>query len=130
MEVTRIAAAFEDARGSIKDVLMREPIDAVTIIENAAGAVRGNHYHKDTTQWLYLLSGRIIVAAQRPGGPKEEREITAGEMVRHDPLEAHSTRAVEASVFLVLTRGPRSGDEYESDVYRLTTPLLASSGKA
>ncbi|MGH9443215.1 MAG: cupin domain-containing protein [Thermoanaerobaculia bacterium] len=130
MEVTRIVAASADARGSIRDVLVRETIDCVTIIDNVAGAVRGNHYHKDTTQWLYVLSGRIVVASQKTGSPVEEREITAGEMVRHDPLESHSTRALEDSSFLVLTRGPRSGDQYESDTFRLETPLQTPSKKA
>ncbi len=130
MNITRITPANQDARGSISDVLAGQPFDAATIIESRRGAVRGNHYHKDTIQWTYLLSGRLLVAAWREGRPIEESEVQPGELVRHDALEAHSVKALEDSVFLVLTRGPRSGEDYESDTYRLATPLQVSTPAA
>lgn len=127
MEITRITPANQDARGSISDILAGQMFDAATIIESRPGAVRGNHYHKDTIQWTYLLSGRLLVAAWREGHPVEEKEVQPGELVRHDIFEAHSVKAIEPSVFLVLTRGPRSGEDYESDTYRLATPLQSSA---
>jgi len=33
---------------------------------------------------------------------------------------------LEDSLFLVFTRGPRGGQDYESDTYRLTKPLRES----
>ncbi len=127
MQVTRVVAANADARGSITDILAGQPFDAATIITSRSGAVRGNHYHKDTIQWVYVLTGRVRVAAQVENQPRQEIELGPGELVRHDALEAHSVLAVEDSTFLVLTRGPRSGEEYESDTYRLEAPLQAQS---
>lgn len=123
MQITRVVEANRDSRGSIADILTREPFDAATIIESRRGAVRGNHFHKDTVQWMYVLSGRVLVAAQVEGQPVSEAEVGPGELVRHDAFEAHSVTALEDSVFLVLTRGPRSGEEYERDTYRLDSPL-------
>ncbi|HET8799442.1 MAG TPA: hypothetical protein VFO89_17280 [Thermoanaerobaculia bacterium] len=123
MQITTIRPVNEDPRGAISDILVGETIDAVTIIESREGTIRGNHFHKDTIQWVYVLRGRLRVAAAREGAPVEEREVGVGELVRHDPLEAHSVEALEDSTFLVLTRGPRGGQDYESDTVRLTTPL-------
>ncbi len=119
LDIQKTTSAHQDARGSITDVLTRQPFDAATIIESRAGAVRGNHYHKDTIQWTYVLSGRLLIAASRDEGVIDEREALPGDLVRHDAFEAHSVKALEDSVFLVLTRGPRSGADYESDTYRL-----------
>jgi dTDP-4-dehydrorhamnose 3,5-epimerase-like enzyme len=129
MQITRIEPASQDDRGSIVDILIHEPFDAATIIHSRRGAVRGNHLHKDTIQWMYVLTGRVLVAAQREGAPVEEREVGVGELVRHDPLEAHSVTALDDSSFIVLTRGPRSGDNYESDTFRLETPLQRATQK-
>jgi len=123
VQIIRIAPVSKDDRGSISDILAGEPVDAVTIIESRHGAVRGNHFHKDTVQWIYVLTGRLLLAAQREGADREEVEAGVGDLVRHDPFEAHSVKALEDSSFLVLTRGPRSGEGYEVDTYRLDIPL-------
>ena len=43
-------------------------------------------------------------------------------------LEHHAVHALEDSVFMVFTRGPRGGDDYESDTFRLETPLQDPTG--
>jgi hypothetical protein len=37
----------------------------------------------------------------------------------------HAWKALEDTVCLVFTKGPRSGDQYESDTERLEKPLLS-----
>jgi quercetin dioxygenase-like cupin family protein len=108
---------FEDHRGVIQDVLGR--IDAVTRISTVAGAVRGNHYHEKTTQWTLVLSGRLLMASG-----DTVTEVGAGEVVKHPPGTPHAWRALEDTECLVFTLGPRSGEDYESDVIRLEEPLL------
>jgi quercetin dioxygenase-like cupin family protein len=108
---------FEDHRGVIQDVLGR--IDAVTRISTVAGAVRGNHYHEKTKQWTLVLSGRLLMATG------ERREVLEpGQIKTHYPGEPHAWRALEDAECLVFTKGPRSGEDYESDVIRLEEPLL------
>ena len=41
------------------------------------------------------------------------------------PGDPHAWKALEDSECLVFTRGPRSGENYEEDTYRLDTPLLS-----
>jgi quercetin dioxygenase-like cupin family protein len=108
---------FEDPRGEIQD-LITGPIDSVTRITTVKGAIRGNHFHKRTTQWTYVLSGSLLVSNGL------ERVLGSGEMVVDRPGEPHAWKALEDTDCLVFTRGPRSGDQYESDTFRLEVPLL------
>ena len=41
-----------------------------------------------------------------------------------EPNESHALETLEETLFLVLTRGPRGGDRYESDTFRLDVPLI------
>ena len=50
---------FRDHRGSIIDLIQKEKINAVTYITINKNKVRGNHFHKRTYQWNYIVSGRM-----------------------------------------------------------------------
>jgi len=126
MKVEKISVAFRDARGEIIDVLTKGNVEYVTIIHTRKGAVRGNHYHKDTVQHLYMLSGKLRAVAQMPGEPPTEAILEPGDLIVNTPLEHHAFKALEDTTFLVLTRGPRGGEDYEKDTYRLDVPLIPS----
>ena len=119
MNVDRPRPMFSDTRGTITDLVQDERIEAATIITTRAGAVRGNHWHAETVQWMYIVSGRMRYTSQRPGSARDVREVVAGDLITNDPYERHAMRALEDTVFLVLTRGPRSGAGYEEDTHRL-----------
>ena len=50
---------FKDNRGIIVDILENENINAITYITIKKGKIRGNHYHKKTYQWNYVISGKM-----------------------------------------------------------------------
>lgn len=114
---------FEDYRGVIQDIFGADtidgPIDSVTRITTLVGAVRGNHYHEHTTQWTLVLNGRLLMAS---GASRSQ--MGPGEIVKHTPGMPHAWQALENCECLVFTRGPRSGEDYESDTIRLEEPLL------
>lgn len=110
---------FEDHRGVIQDLLVG-PIDAVTEIFTKAGAVRGNHVHLETTQWTYVVSGAMEVKS----GEGQSRTIVPGDIICEAPGIPHAWKAVQDTMVLVFTRGPRSGEAYETDTHRLEEPLL------
>jgi quercetin dioxygenase-like cupin family protein len=126
-----VADRFEDHRGIIQDLLVK-PIDAVTEIFTKQGAIRGNHVHEHTTQWGYVVSGRLRVATQVPAQAQGVTDVMAvqfnhygpGEMFCDNPGVAHAWQALEDCTVLVFTKGPRSGENYESDTRRLEGPLL------
>ena len=124
MKVEKIPVAFKDARGEIIDVLKKGNVEYVTVIHSRKGAVRGNHYHKDTVQHLYVLTGRLRAVAQMPGEPASEAVLEPGDLIVNVPLERHAFKAIEDTTFLVLTRGPRGGEDFEKDTFRLDAPLI------
>ena len=123
MEIIRLKPSFKDDRGEIIDLLENENINAVTIITFKRGAVRGNHYHKQTTQWNYVMAGRIKLVSQDPGEAVVETVMNSGDFVATGPNVRHALVGLEDSTLMVFTKGPRGGKEYESDTYRLEVPL-------
>jgi quercetin dioxygenase-like cupin family protein len=110
MQKINIKPAHTDERGVITDLLQDETINAVTIISFLKGAVRANHYHKETHQWNYVLSGSIKIITQLQNQEKVETIMNRGDFVLTMPNESHALVAVEQSELLVLTKGPRGGD--------------------
>jgi quercetin dioxygenase-like cupin family protein len=116
-----MSSRFEDGRGVIQDLLAG--IDCVTEIFTKKDAVRGNHMHKLTIQWTYVVSGRMLIAHDNEGVIRQ-RSYGPGEIVPELPGVAHAWKALEDTLVLVFTRGPRSGEDYESDTYREGISLL------
>ena len=50
--------------------------------------------------------------------------LSKGDLVETSKNERHAIRAIKDSEFLVFTKGPRSGKEYEKDTFRLLKPLI------
>jgi len=128
MNILNTPPSFSDQRGVITDLVQGETINAVTLVTFVTGAVRGNHYHKETTQWNLVLSGRLRVVSQIPGAVEFEVEIGAGDLAVCVPNERHAFEAIEDTEMMVFTRGPRGGREYESDTFRLEKPLIRTQG--
>ena len=66
MKKINLKIAFKDRRGKIIDLIENEKINAVTLITIKKGAVRGNHYHKKTWQWNYIISGKMRLVTKIP----------------------------------------------------------------
>ena len=124
MKIEHRPINFEDARGSIRDIFAREPKDTCTIIVSKKGSVRGNHYHKLSTQYTYIVSGQLTMLSQKVGETAIEKHVfREGDVMTHEPNEAHALIADEDTVFLAFADGLRGGADYEQDTIRLETPL-------
>lgn len=119
IDIRQIEPAFQDARGEITDILQHVPVDSVTVITCNPGAIRGNHFHKESIQYLYVLSGRLIAFSQHPGQETECKELKAGDLLASPTQERHAIKALEACVLICITRGPRGGKNYEDDTFRV-----------
>ena len=126
MEKINLSVAFSDERGTIADLIENEEINSITLITFVKGAVRGNHFHKETTQWNYLMAGKIKLVTQIPGEEVVESVMLPGELTVTRPNDRHALCAMENSEVMVFTKGPRGGKEYESDTFRLDVPLVMS----
>lgn len=125
-----IEKVHEDDRGWIADLLEDEPIEHVTLLSTRRGAVRGNHVHRATHQWLYVITGTLRYVVQPEDDPRTEGVLRGGDLLLTGPNEAHAFQAQEDTLMIAFTRGPRGGREYESDTYRLDHPLIDPAASA
>ncbi len=119
MKVIKKVCVFKDERGGIIDILENEPLEYVTIISSKKGSIRGNHYHKESVQYTFVLKGKLKLLTQLPEKRIETKTIEMYDLVLTPPMERHTLIALEDSEILVLTRGPRGGRNYETDTFRL-----------
>ena len=113
----------KDKRGIISDLIENEKINAITYITFLKNKVRGNHYHKKTIQWNFVVSGKVIFISKING--KLKKIIgKKNDLVKIDTKEHHAIKALNYSEILVFTKGPRGGKEYESDTFRLKKDLI------
>jgi quercetin dioxygenase-like cupin family protein len=117
-----VSDRFADERGVIQD-LLETHLDAVTEITTKAGAIRGNHVHKQTTQWTYVVYGLMKFAWIEDDGV-HTKMYGPHSLVKEPAGVPHAWEAVNDTCVLVFTQGPRSGSAYESDTERLAHPLL------
>ena len=115
---------FKDKRGKIVDLIEKKNINAITFITQKKGKIRGNHYHKKTIQWNYLLKGKISIYAKSKNEKIKIITLKVGDLVVTSKNESHAIKAIKDSEFLVFTQGPRGGKEYENDTFRLKKPLI------
>ena len=54
-----------DSRGYILDIFVQEPKDHCTIVTFKKNAVRGNHFHKKSTQYSFILEGKLNMYTSR-----------------------------------------------------------------
>lgn len=124
MKKIDLETAHIDSRGTIQDLLTGIDINAVTIVTFTPGAIRGNHFHKETIQWNYCLEGEIRYVAQSINGNKEECILRKGDFIVTKENESHALQGITDSKLLVLAKGPRAGEAYEDDTYRLAEKLI------
>lgn len=109
---------YEDERGKITDLLVT-PEYSITHITFTEGAVRGNHYHKKTIQHDFILSGELICKTD-----KSEFVCHPEQDITHFPGTQHAYQAIKDSEILSICYGPRKGEDYSIDTYKLDIPLL------
>ena len=126
MTHTRIRPATQDNRGSIADILYHTPVQHAAFIASYNGAIRGNHYHKLTTQHIFVTKGRLRYWYQPldKSSPVAWEDVWKGDLVTTPPFEVHALQILAyGTEFIVLSDGPRGGKDYESDTFRVE-PIL------
>tara|TARA_B110000438_G_C15724329_1_gene611262 strand:+ start:822 stop:1220 length:399 start_codon:yes stop_codon:yes gene_type:complete len=123
MKIGKKSANYLDERGSITDIIDSLNFNGATIIESKLGCVRGNHYHKKTIQYVYVISGKMKSTAKKINEAVEVAIVGPGDLISHKAYEAHNFEALENTTFLVLSSGLRSGKDYELDTYRLNSSV-------
>jgi len=124
---TKIKIATEDSRGNISDIFYNHPIDHVAVINSKKGVFRGDHYHKFTTQHIYMTKGslRYYYRKVNEGNDKVKSVVVnEGEMVTTGPNEVHALEILENNQFIAFSEGKRGGKDYESDTFRVKPSII------
>lgn len=119
-EVKKVEPVFKDPTKSITDIL-NKPVKHVGLITNEKDSVGGNHYHKLSTQYSYILSGKYEVLLAPWDQPFNVKKIllNAGEIIIIPPKIIHSFKALEKCVMIDVVSESREGSGYEEDTYRI-----------
>lgn len=110
-----------DERGIINDIFYNTDINHVAIIDSRPNVLRGNHYHKLTTQHMLITKGSLeywykMVDSDQPAQMVMARE---GDLITTPPMEIHALVITdEGNQFIVFSEGKRGGKDYESDTFR------------
>ncbi len=123
MKLKKTKVNFEDERGVIRDILILSQI-GITYISSKKGTVRGNHYHKKTMQYEFILSGSFeyhYKKVEKRGRGK--RMLSAGHLVHIHPYEVHTFKALTDGEILSFNFGPAKGKNGHLDTFRADKPL-------
>lgn len=67
------------------------PMRYLAVIKLLPGCIRGNHYHKTKTEWVYLVEGRVrLGVSQGIGSEPIFLEVSPGDLVFISPQIYHA----------------------------------------
>ena len=121
---------FTDDRGTITDIFVSRPFEHGVLIHSKKGSVRGNHYHEKSLQCDIMIQGRMVAFSRKAGSDEiDERIVGPNDWAEWERGEVHEFIALDDDViFMSFVNGPRGGDAYESDTYRIPVPLHELKG--
>lgn len=114
---------YKDKRGLIADVIYNTKINHIAYITTKKNGIRGNHYHKKTIQYTFVLDGRIRYYYKKKSAKKVSNFILKkGDLIKSKSNEIHAFKTLSnKSVMLALTAGVRGGKDYEKDTFRVNS---------
>lgn len=106
----------EDDRGSFWGIT-RDQWAEVNFVQTSAGQVRGNHYHKETRELFFIISGEIeIVVEDLRSGEHLEFVVSKGDIFLIEPYELHTFRIKTDAQWINMLS--QSIDDHNPDFHR------------
>ena len=126
---SKILQTHKDYRGIISDIFYKAKIQHAALIESKPNVIRGNHFHKKTTQHMIMTQGSLeywykpLKSKTKP----KKKILKSGDLIETPPNEMHALKiGKKGNEFIVFTKGVRGGKDYESDTYRFQPTLIGS----
>lgn len=118
---------FEDARGSLKKILMQSQLESANIEEvyliyTNKGCIRGNHYHKNTLEYFTVVSGRaVIVLKNLAEGTLQKLEFSANDnkIIKVPPGVAHAFKNEAEEPLIILAISTREYNQLDPDTFSI-----------
>lgn len=110
---------FQDERGKIQNILVDVEIKSVAVIESKKGAIRSNHWHKQNTHRLYILSGKVEYSERNLDGSEKTCDIyEAGTMIYTGPNKVHKLVSLTDSIMISLAPQSNHPDCHDQDTVK------------
>lgn len=107
-----------DSRGVFREILTGFPAGTVVCGQMGAGAVMGNHYHRRTRVFFYLLTGKVGVrTVDVESGATDKFLLSENQGVVLEPGESHAIRFLVDSEFLMLKSLPYDPEDPDTFGY-------------
>jgi len=118
MKIVKPNTVVSDNRGKLIEVLLNINYKQMNHVITKKGFVRGNHYHKRTREFFYILHGKIVVTVTNIKTKKTTR-FTAGpgSCFIIEPYENHTVEFIEDTEWIVLLSENFNPDN--PDIYRV-----------
>ncbi|MEK7546602.1 MAG: cupin domain-containing protein [Patescibacteria group bacterium] len=121
-KILHLKPVFGDERGEIWDIIEGKEIGHIGLITSKKGAKRANHYHEQSIQYTFIISGKAEWYTKDldiPDAQVEKVVLNPGDLTIVQPRVAHALVALEDTLFLDFTNLSRESDGYEKDTKRI-----------
>ena len=106
-----------DERGGFLGIT-QESWAEINFIETRANQVRGNHYHKETRELFFIVSGEIeVVIEDLNSGEHLELSFSKGDVFIIEPFELHTFRTKTDAQWINMLSKPM--DQQNPDFHRV-----------
>lgn len=102
MEFLQPEYKHEDSRRKLYQ-LLTDNIQQVNLYDAKKGACLGNHYHKDTTEYFYVVKGSVSY--------NDSQVVSAGQYFRVSPPENHMIRCLTPVKLMTFLTKPYTKEE-------------------
>ena len=114
---------YSDSRGAIKGIINEGSWQEINQISSKSGAIRGDHFHKETKELFIILDGEIDISLQRVKNNKKtglvkQLVVKAGDVFLIEPFILHTFTIVKDAKWLnVLSKRIETDNP---DIFRLS----------
>jgi dTDP-4-dehydrorhamnose 3,5-epimerase-like enzyme len=93
-----------DSRGVFEGVINQDTWQEVNVVHTKAFQMRGGHFHRHTTEVIFMMAGRAKVILTQCNEPNQKVTFTLaeGEGIKIPPYTAHDFNYLEDSIHLQL----------------------------
>lgn len=110
---------FADERGSLTQ-LVHAGYEQVNVVHTKANVFRGGHYHKETSEAFYLISGAVEVLFQRDGETKT-KQYRQGDFFQISPFVTHSMQFLDDTTMVAMYTKCVERPDGSKDIYNAET---------
>lgn len=114
---------FVDERGFISRIIDQDKysVHSVLFIERKKGSRGADHYHKEDSHFVYIISGKVRRSEKdmKTMSGIVSTVLIPGDIVFTPSMIAHSDEFLEDTTMLAVTTSKRNQKDYEKDTVRV-----------